>query len=144
MDNSLLPTITKHTRINKSSATLIDNIIISQKLQAGYSSNILLSNLSDHLPCHVEIHEFYAIKSEVTKIKKRKLNKENLKKISQEINNTDWESTLAPKNVTESFDTVHSKIMCSIAKFAPEREVIIRNKRNNKPWITRGIANSIR
>ena len=34
--------------------------------------------------------------------------------------------------------------MCSVDKFAPEREVIIRNKRNNKPWITRGIANSIR
>ena len=120
LDNSLLPTITKPTRINKSSATLIDNIIISQKLQAGYSSSILISNLSDHLPCYVEIHEFYAIKSEVTKIKKRKLNKENLEKISQEINNTDWESTLAPKNVTESFDTVHSKIMCSVDKFAPE------------------------
>ena len=60
------------------------------------------------------------------------MNKENLEKISQEINNTDWESTLAPKNVTESFDTVHSKIMCSVDKFAPEREVIIRNKRNNK------------
>ena len=144
LDNSLLPTITKPTRINKSSATLIDNIIISQKLQAGYSSSILLSNLSDHLPCHVEIHEFYAIKSEATKIKKRKLNKENLEKISQEINNTDWESTLAPKNATDSFDTVHSKIMCIVDKFAPEREVIIRNKRNNKPWITRGIANSIR
>ena len=72
------------------------------------------------------------------------MNKENLKKISQEINNTDWESTLAPKNVTDSFDTVHSKIMCIVDKFAPEREVIIRNKRINKPWITRGIANSIR
>ena len=35
-------------------------------------------------------------------------------------------------------------IMCSVDKFAPEREVIIRNKRNNKPCITRGIANSIR
>ena len=68
LDNSLLPTITKPTRINKSSATLIDNIIISQKLQAGYSSSILLSNLSDHLPCHIEIHEVYAIKSEVSKI----------------------------------------------------------------------------
>ena len=137
LDNSLLPTITKPTRINKSSATLIDNIIISQKLQAGYSSNILISNLSDHLPCHVEIHEFYAIKSEVTRIKKRKLNKENLDKISQEIKQIDWEAILASKNVTESFDTVHHKIMCSIDKFAPEREVIIWNR-------YRGIANSIR
>ena len=144
LDNLLLPTITKPTRINKSSATLIDNIIISHKLQAGYKSNILISNLSDHLPCLIEINEFYAIKAEATKIKERKLNKENLEKISQEINNTDWEATLASMNVTESFDTVHSKIMSSIDKFAPEREVIIRNKRNNKPWITRDIANSIR
>ena len=34
--------------------------------------------------------------------------------------------------------------MRSIDKFAPEKEVRIRNKRDNKPWITRGIANSIR
>ena len=144
LENSLLPTITKPTRINKSSATLIDNIIISQKLQASYNSNILISNLSDHLPCHVEIHEFYAIKSEATRIKKRKLNKENLNKIKQEINQIDWEANLASKNATESFDIVHQQIMSSINKFAPEREILVRNKRNNKPWITRGIANSIR
>ena len=67
----------KPTRISKSSATLIDNVLISDKLQSNYTSNILLSNLSDHLPCYVEINEFYAGKKEVTKIKKRKLNKEN-------------------------------------------------------------------
>ena len=144
LENSLLPTITKPTRINKSSATLIDNIIISQKLQASYNSNILISNLSDHLPCHVEIHEFYAIKSEATRINKRKLNKENLNKIKQEINQIDWEAKLASKNATETFDIVHQQIMSSINKFAPEREILVRNKRNNKPWITRGIANSIR
>ena len=144
LDNLLLPTITKPTRINKSSATLIDNIIISHKLQAGYSSNILISNLSDHLPCHIEINEFYASKVDATKIKKRKLNKENLEKIRHEINSTNWDTILADSNTTESFDIVHKKIMRSVDKFAPEKEVRIRNKRDNKPWITRGIANSIR
>ena len=35
--------------------------------------------------------------------------------------------------------------LCEVlTNLPPEREVRIRNKRNNKPWITRGIANSIR
>ena len=64
--------------------------------------------------------------------------------MSHEINSTDWFEKLAKLNVTESFNIVHDKIMRSIDKFAPEQEVRIKNKRNNKPWITRGIANSIR
>ena len=79
LDHVLLPVITKPTRISKTSATLIDNVKISDKLQSNYTSNILLSNLSDHLPCYVEINEFYAGKREATKIKKRKLNNDNLK-----------------------------------------------------------------
>ena len=83
--HSLLPVITKPTRISKTSATLIDNIIISDKLQLNYSSNILISNISDHLPCYVEIKEFYAGKKEANKIKKRKQNNQNLNKIKLEI-----------------------------------------------------------
>ena len=33
LDQNLLPTITKPTRISKTSATLIDNILLSKKLQ---------------------------------------------------------------------------------------------------------------
>ena len=36
LDHNLLPTITKPTRISKTSATLIDNILISKKLQSNY------------------------------------------------------------------------------------------------------------
>ena len=68
LDHVLLPVITKPTRISKTSATLIDNVIISDKLQSNYTNNILLSNLSNHLPCYVEINEFYAGKREATKI----------------------------------------------------------------------------
>ena len=55
LDHALLPVITEPTRISKTSATLIDNVMISDKLQSNYTSNILVSNLSDHLPCYVEI-----------------------------------------------------------------------------------------
>ena len=46
----LLPTITKPTRISKNCATLLDNIFISRKLQCSFTSGILVTDLSDHLP----------------------------------------------------------------------------------------------
>ena len=94
LDHALLPVITKPTRISRTSATLIDNIIISDKLQLDYTSNILESDLSDHLPCYVEIKEFYAGKKEATKIRKRKLNNNNLNKIKLELGSVRWESLL--------------------------------------------------
>ena len=36
LDHNMLPTITKPTRISKTSATLIDNILISEKLQSNF------------------------------------------------------------------------------------------------------------
>ena len=50
LDNQLLPTITKPTRVTRSTATLIDNIIIGRELQTDFEASILISDISDHLP----------------------------------------------------------------------------------------------
>ena len=144
LDRSLLPVITKLTRISKTSATLLDNIIISDKLQFNYTSNIILSDLSDHLPCYVEIDDYNVGKKEATKIKKRKMNKENLNKIKLDIESINWENQLLNVDASESFNKILNKIIESLDKHAPEQEVLIKNKRSNKPWISKGIANSIR
>ena len=111
LDHALLPVIMKPTRISRMSTTLIDNVIISDKLQLNYTSNILVSNLSDHLPCYIEIKKFYAGKRDATKIKKRKLNNNNLNKIKMEIGSVKWESLLCNLGASESFVTVHNKII---------------------------------
>ena len=49
LDHNLCPTITWPTRITKSTVTLIDNIDISNGLQNGFESCIMLSDISDHL-----------------------------------------------------------------------------------------------
>ena len=128
LDRSLLPVITKPTRITKTSATLIDNIFISDKLQSNYTSNILLSDLSNHLPCYVEIDDFIAGKKEATKIRKRKLNKENLNKIKVDIESIDWENQLSNVDTSESFNKIHNRLIETLDKHAPEQEVLIRNK----------------
>ena len=113
-------------------------------MQSNYTSNILLSNLSDHLPCYVEINKFYAGKKEATKIKKRKLNNDNINKIKKAIGSVNWEGILSDMSALELFAKFHNKIIEIIDKIAPEYEVHIRNKSENKPWISKGIANSIR
>ena len=47
----LTPTITRPTRITKTSATLIDNIFISENFLGKYFSSIIIDDISDHLPC---------------------------------------------------------------------------------------------
>ena len=49
-EKNLLPTITRPKRITNSSATLIDNIFVSDKLHRFYESAILLDDMSCHLP----------------------------------------------------------------------------------------------
>ena len=50
LENNLLPTITHPTQITQSSATLIDNIFVSENLHRFFESAILLEDISDHLP----------------------------------------------------------------------------------------------
>ena len=56
LDLNLLPVITKPTRVTRSSATLIDNVIIGKYLQNSYDSKILISDISDHFPCIVKMY----------------------------------------------------------------------------------------
>ena len=50
LNANLIPTVTRPTRITKSSATLIDNINISNQLNYKFDSHILLSDILDHMP----------------------------------------------------------------------------------------------
>ena len=89
LDHNLLPTITKPTRISKTSATLIDNILISKKLQPNYESLIIVDDLSDHLPCLVKLKNF---KPTGTKnfILKRIINNKAVQKINEDLSKIDW------------------------------------------------------
>ena len=57
LESKLIPVITHPTRITKNSATLIDNIFISQSLIDDYRCGLLLNDMSDHLPCLLTIEK---------------------------------------------------------------------------------------
>ena len=144
LDNALLPVITKPTRISCTSATLMDNIFISEKFQNDFESSVLLTDLSDHLPCLLKVKDFNTSKTPPQKVTKRKLSEENLQKIKHDIESIDWETKINDLDANNSFDELHSTILNILNIHAPEKEVLIRPKRINKQWVSKGLANSIR
>ena len=54
LEESLLPTINKPTRLTKCSATLIDNLFVSHTLDC-VETYILYEDISDHLPCIIDL-----------------------------------------------------------------------------------------
>ena len=50
LEHDLVPCITKPTRVTRKTATLIDNILLSQKLQNDANPKIIIDNISDHFP----------------------------------------------------------------------------------------------
>ena len=118
IDNNLLPSITRPTRITKSSATLIDNIIVSQSLMANCESRIVIDDISDHLPSIVKFDEMLQKCNTSKLVTSRKLNERTLQKISDSLTRTNW-SEVITENVDESFDSFHDLLLKILDRYAP-------------------------
>ena len=89
-----LSSITKPTCIMHTSATLIDNIFLKSSISNSISSEILIDNISDHMPCIASIKsEDKCIQSQQF-IEKRKINTKVLKKIKSDLSAVNWHDML--------------------------------------------------
>ena len=142
LDHNLLPTITKPTRISKTSATLIDNILISKKLQPNYESLIIVDDLSDHLPCLVKLKNFKptGIKNSILK---RVINNKVVKKINDDLSKINWNIKMKDKPASDSFHAFHSELLISLDKHAPEKLIRVKEKGVKNPWMSKGLKNSV-
>ena len=144
LNNNLLPCITQPTHITNTSATLIDNIFISQTLHKSFDSCILINDLSDHMPSLLNIHNQKYDKGQSLEFSYRPLNNNtNLKKLNQMLLTTDW-TTLNQTDVNLAFNEFHNKIESYLNIVAPLKHSIIpEHKIWKEPWITKGLSNSI-
>ena len=140
LEKNLLPCVTKPTRITHTSATLIDNILISHPLQKSFDSGIIIDDMSDHLPCYIEITGFMEANLEPIKIIMRDLDEKAIKNIKCEMDQTDWDSLLRPVSANIGFEIFHNKLISVIDTHAPERERTIKpNFVIKEPWMTPGL-----
>ena len=115
MSNGLLPVISKPTRITHKTATLIDNIYISNQSFKKFKSSIILSHISDHFPCMLVIDKNVDKTKQPMTVKYRDINKVNIKLINNELLLTDW-SCLQDMHVNDSYNFVINKINYTLDK----------------------------
>ena len=81
LEHCLLPTITKPTRITRTTATLIDNIIIGKSQQNIDGSKICIEEISDHLPTLITLTDTKISKKQPMIINTRALDEKKIKEI---------------------------------------------------------------
>ena len=143
LDNGMIPTITKPTRISKTTVTLIDNILVSEDLQETFNSGILKDNSSDHLPCYTTLENILLSKRAPTRITGRDMRPKSMDRLKEKLKNEDWNiDHNLPLN--ENFKNFHNNFTELVDHFLPTTNRIVCNKTlQREPWLTPGIMKSI-
>ena len=144
MDGLLLyPTITRPTRITRNSATLIDNIYVSNLLHRSFESSIIIDDMSDHLPILTMLKQTKLRDSEPITFNSRCLDEKKLKQVNADLMTVDWIGILNGTTCDEKFNQFSKKVDQILDKTAPVKEVrISAKKRFVEPWMTHGLEQS--
>ena len=121
LDLDLMPTITRPTRVTQKSATLIDNVFISKKLQSKFASNILIDDISDHFLSIVFLRDQKLCKKETVKIQTREINNSKINELKSIIDKVNWEENLNELNANESFNSFHTLLVETVETVIPEK-----------------------
>ena len=141
LDSNLLPCITRPTRITKSTATLIDNVLISKNLQGKQDSQILITDISDHLPSIVTINGNILEKRQKIEIISRKVTDKTIERITNVLACRDWEKDLFDENVNSNFTLFHDRLLSTLNNIAPECKMKLTNKQSKRePWICQNLV----
>ena len=142
LSNSLIPCITKPTRITHRSATLIDNIYVDAQLTSKVRSHIITTDISDHFPCLAIIPETKLTDRETTTLKTRKINNTVLRNIKGMLMNKEW-SYLEELSVDEASRELIREVTTALDWYAPVKYITYKtNYKGREPWYTLGLKTS--
>ena len=137
LDIGMIPTISKPTRITKSSATLIDNIIVSENLCGSYHSNVLINDMSDHMPTICILNSFKTTKKESVNITSRDTRPRNIRALKEHLNTYDWPGLLNSPNVDVNVDTLSNVLNFETELCSPVKSrKICGDQLRREPWLT--------
>jgi len=140
--NGLIPLITKPTRIQNQSATIIDNIFCNQVYDNKMFSGIFYTDISDHLPIFTICLD-KRISSVDTSYKSRDFSYKNLLEFHKLLNDCNWQSIIDNTDCQEAFTLFHRSFKSKFDKCFPLKERK-SNYASRKSWLTAGIKNSIK
>lgn len=136
----LRPLIDKPSRITKDSATLIDNIFTNTQRQV--TSGLLISDVSDHLPVFVVVHNLIAKcsvdKSEPPCKLMRLRTPERIEALKIDLSNYNWDEVYVD-DPEIAFDVFLSAFLKLYNKHCPIKMCKAKDQFKGKPWMTKGL-----
>ena len=144
LDFNLIPTITRPTRITKSSATLIDNIIVSQSLCGNYLSSVLIDDISDHMPSTCVIKSLKKAKKDPVVITTRDTRVKNMTALKNHLQSYNWDTILTGNDVNNCMTALHSVVESEMNLCIPLVTRTIKAKYlRREPWLTASLKRCI-
>ena len=144
LDSNLIPTITRPTRIMKSSATLIDNILVSQSLCGNYDSGILVDDISDHMPSICVIKSIKGVGKDPVQITSRDTRPRNLTALKNHLCSYDWMKVLSTSDINTAMSNLHTILQKEVDHCIPKVTRVLKKKQvRREAWITSTLKRSI-
>ena len=140
--NSLFPLINKPTRVQRNSATLIDNIFCNQINTPDFSCGIMVTEISDHYPI------FCIDKKSTNKLAEnstlhRNYSQKNLENFVNAISVINWELLIHKADSCSSFTSFYKKFKETYDNCFPVTQLRTKYK-SRKPWLSFGLRKSIK
>ena len=139
---SYLPLINKPTRINKNTATLIDNIFCNGIENSDYLCGILYTDISDHFAVFYICSKSYINKQDQY-TNKRLFSSENVEKFKSKLQQIDWNVVISSDNCQEAFSFFHNNFITLYEECFPVTRISI-NYRNKKLWLSKRLKRCIK
>ena len=139
--NFFSPFITLPTSAGNTSETLIDNIFYNKPLNNDMIAGNLCSVISDHLFQFLVEPSYYMHNSSKEKITKRCYKRFDKEKFKSDLGKVNWQKQCNNPDPNFSMEHIHTLLdRHALFKSFHKRSNIYRSK----PWITTGIAKSIK
>ena len=139
MTFSIYPLIHHPTRITEHSVTLLDNIFTNDF--PCILSGVILADVSDHLPVFC-ICRNSKVKGKSLYFYKRQINEANIVKFNTHLKDIIWRFDAIDSN--HSYELFLHQCLNVYDECFPLQKIIIKQKRVNKPWITKEISKKIK
>lgn len=141
---SLIPVISKPTRITDTSATLIDNIFVLNPVN--FTSGIIVSDISDHFPTYINIKDLFLNKNSDSckTLKYRLINETTINEFCLNVSSHDFSDIENLDDCSAAMDQLTDVIDDAFKMSCPIKTKNISYKNFIKPWISNEIVKLIK
>ena len=143
LSNSLIPAITKPTRVTQKTCSLIDNIFVNNFSDGSNSlSGILYCDVSDHFPVfHIDYSDCVVLPRKT--FTKRVYNHENIVKFVSMLSNKSWSDVLLCNDTQMSYSKFHEELREVYDACFPLK-TFKQGYNTRKPWLTEAMKEQIK